>query len=119
MIRVQLALEAPKHVVGIHFAGRLEIVGGVKLDAFAQMECVAQAVFADVPGFGQCRNHFGGARLEVRQPVEERLGCGVGGDCSRVQGRVEAFRTVFGTHHQGLGRDANSDTQQRGRNGRT
>ncbi len=119
VIRVQLTLEAPDHVVGIHVAGRLEVFGGVELDAFAQVERVRQAVLTDVPGFGQCRNHIGGAGLEVRQAIEDGFGHGVGCDCSRVLDHVEAFGTGFGANHQGFGRDANSDTQQRGRDGRT
>ena len=57
MVRVQLTLEAPDHVIGIHVAGRFEVFGGVKLDAFAQMERVGQAVIADVPRLGQRRDH--------------------------------------------------------------
>ncbi|MNS24935.1 hypothetical protein D3C72_568160 [compost metagenome] len=119
MIRVQLTLEAPDHVVGIHVAGRLEVFGGVELDAFTQMERVAQAVFADVPGVGQCRNHVGGTGLEVRQAIEDGFGHGIGGDCSGVLDHVEAFRAGFGANHQGLGRNADSDTEQSSRDGRT
>ncbi|MCY1373058.1 hypothetical protein D9M69_603080 [compost metagenome] len=119
MIRVQLTLEAPDHVVGIHVAGRLEVIGGVELDAFTQMERVGQAVFADVPGVGQCRNHVGGAGLEVCQAIEDGFGHGIGGDCSRVLDHVEAFGAGFRANHQGLGRNTDSDTEQRGRDGRT
>ncbi|MNM47379.1 hypothetical protein D3C81_583430 [compost metagenome] len=119
MIRVQLTLEAPDHVVGIHVAGRLEVFGGVELDAFTQMERVAQAVFADVPGLGQCRNHVGGAGLEVRQAIEDGFGHRIGCDCSRVLDHVEAFGAVFGADHKRLGRYTHRDTQQGSRDGRT
>src|SRR3546814_9180966 len=41
MIRVQLALETPDHVVGIHVAGRLEIIGGEIGRASCRERCVS------------------------------------------------------------------------------
>lgn len=113
----QLTLETPDHIVGVHVAGRLEVIGGVELDALAQMEGVGQAILTDVPGFGQGRNHFGGAGLEVGQAVENGFRRSIGGDCSRVLDNVEAFRAGFCANHQGFGRGANGDTQQRGGDG--
>ena len=118
VFRVQLALEAPKHVVGVQVARGFEVVGGVELDVVTQVEGVGQAVGADLREvFGQRRDHFGGAGLEVHQAVEHSFGGGVGGDGRGVQDRIETFRTGFGADHQRFGRNANRHAQQRSGNG--
>ncbi|MNZ33989.1 hypothetical protein D3C78_513590 [compost metagenome] len=114
VVRVQLASETPQHVVGIHLAGRREVVGGVELHPFAQMEGVGQAVVADLPAFGQGRLDGSGAGLEVDQAVEHGFGRCVGGYRGGVLDDIEAFRAGLGTHHQRLGREARRSTQQDG-----
>ncbi|MNZ63699.1 hypothetical protein D3C78_818530 [compost metagenome] len=102
MLRVELALEAPQHVIGIEFAGRLEVVGTVKLHALAQVEGVAQAIGADFPAFRQRRHHLRAAGGELHQAFEQRLRRGVGGGRGGVLDDVETFRTGLGADHQGL-----------------
>ncbi|MNW68204.1 hypothetical protein D3C74_469190 [compost metagenome] len=89
----------------------------MELDTVTQVEGVRQAIVTDVPGFGQGRNHFGGAGLEIGQAIENGFRHGVSDDCSRVLDHVEAFRAGFCANHQGFGRGANGDTQQRGGDG--
>ncbi len=104
VVRVQLALEAPKHVVGIHVARGFEVVGGVELDVVTQVERVGQAIGADFwQGFGQRGDHFGGAGLEVHQAVEHGFGSGVSRHGGGVQDRVKTFRAGFGADHQRFG----------------
>ncbi|MNO49877.1 hypothetical protein D3C76_402380 [compost metagenome] len=44
VLRVELAAQAPQHVIGIEVAGRGEVVGGVELHPLAQVEGVGQAI---------------------------------------------------------------------------
>ena len=119
MLRVKLAVEAPKHVIGIEVACGFEVRGGVELYAFAQVEGVGQPVRADVPAFGQRWLDIGGTGLEVDQAIEERLGRGVGGDRGGVLDDVEAFRARLGAHHQRLGRELGRGAEKDGRQGGT
>ncbi len=112
VFRVQLTLKTPEHIVGVHVAGRFEVVGGVKLDAFTQVEGVGQAVFADLPGVSQGGNHFSGARFEICQAVEHGFSHGIGGDRSRVLHHVEAFRAGFSADHQGFCRNTDGNAEQ-------
>ena len=66
-----LPLEAEDHVVGVEVAARGEVLGGVELDALAQLEGVFQAAIGHAPGFGQSRPNLGGATLELDQPVKQ------------------------------------------------
>ncbi|MCY1365606.1 hypothetical protein D9M69_524600 [compost metagenome] len=102
VLRVELALEAPEHVVGVERAGGLEVVGAVELHALAQGEGVLQAVVTDRPAFRQRRHHAGAAGGELYQALEHRLGRGVGGGGGGVLGDVEPFRAGLGADHQRL-----------------
>ena len=96
VFRVQLALEAPKHVVGVQVARGFEIVGGVELDVVTQVEGVGQAIGADFrQGLGQRRDHFGGADFKFNQAVIKRYGRGVIGGTGGKQLRVKPFRRSF------------------------
>ncbi len=112
VFRVQLTLKTPEHIVGIHVAGRFEVVGGVELDAFAQVESVGQTVFADVPGFSQRWNNFRGAGFEICQAIEYGFSHGVGRHGCCVLHHVEAFGAGFGAEHRGVCRNTDGDAEQ-------
>ena len=103
VLRVQLTLEAPQHVIGVHLTRGLEIIGGLELHAVAQVEGVAEAVRADVPAFGQARCGIAGAGFERYQTVENSFRRGVGRDGRRVLHNIETFRAGLGADHQGFG----------------
>ncbi|MNP15744.1 hypothetical protein D3C76_1081140 [compost metagenome] len=44
VVRVELAIEAPQHVIGVEVTSWLEVVGGVELHPLTQMEGVGQTV---------------------------------------------------------------------------
>ena len=66
-------------VVGVHLARRGEIVGGLELDARAQVEGDLGAVLGDVPALGEARLGLGRALLELDQPVVDGARRGVEG----------------------------------------
>ncbi len=103
MILVEHAFEGEQHVVGIEFAGRLEVVGAVELHTLAQVEGVGLAVVADVPAFRQGRDCPGAAALELDEAVEQgdrgRVVVGAGG----VLGGIEAGRAALRAEHQVAG----------------
>ena len=72
MVLLPHALEAEDHVVGVEVARRREALGGLELDARAQMEGVLEPVVRDVPALGEHRAEVGGAVLELDQPVVDR-----------------------------------------------
>ncbi len=74
VILVNHAIKGEQHVVGVELTSRLEVRGGVELDAFTQVEGVGQAVIGDVPLGRQPRNYGGAAALELGQTVEHGLG---------------------------------------------
>ena len=74
VLRIEHALEAEQHVVGVEFAAWLEVVGAVEFHALAQAEGVDEAVSGDVPAFRQGRDHRGAARSERGQRVVQRMG---------------------------------------------
>ncbi|MDT4836433.1 hypothetical protein FQZ97_701310 [compost metagenome] len=102
VVRVELALEAPEHIVGSELAAGREPGGGVELHALAQLEFVDQAVVADVPAFRQARSQPGTAGGEVHQAVEDGFGGGIGRSGGGVLDDIEAFGAGFGADHQGL-----------------
>ncbi|MCY1451419.1 hypothetical protein D9M71_682860 [compost metagenome] len=109
--RVELAAQAPQHVVGVEVAGRLEVLGGVELHALAQVEGVGQAIWRNVPAVGQGRLDVGGTGLEVDQAVEQRFGGGIESYPSGVLDNIEPFRAGFGAHHQRFGRQLRGTAQ--------
>ena len=112
VIRVQLALKAPEHIIGIEGAGRFEIVGAVELHAGAQVEGVFESVGADVPAFGQGRFYIGGSGGEVDQAVEHGFRRGVGRHGSGVLNDIKPFRAGFGADHQVFRRNTDRCTEQ-------
>ncbi len=112
VLRVQLTLKTPEHVIGVHVTGRFEVIGGVEFDAFTQVEGVRQAVVADLPGLSQRRDHFRGAGFEIREAVEHGFSHGIGRYCCRVLHHVEAFGAGFGADHQGFCRNTDGDAEQ-------
>ncbi|MNP11692.1 hypothetical protein D3C76_1038920 [compost metagenome] len=102
MRRVELALEAPQHVVGVEFAARGEPAGRVEFHAPAQVEGVGQAVGADLPALRQCRDYVRAAGGELHQAFEHGFRHGVGGGGGGVLDDVETFRAGLGAHHQAL-----------------
>ncbi|MCY1424326.1 hypothetical protein D9M71_400650 [compost metagenome] len=102
MCGVELALEAPEHVVGIELAAGGEPGRAVEADALAQLELVDQAVGADGPALGEARLQAGAAGSELHQAVEDGFGRGIGGGRGGVLDDVEAFRAGFGADHQCL-----------------
>ena len=83
----ELAVEGEDHVVGVEIAGRGEEVGGLELDARAQLEGVYQAVVGDVPAFGEARLKLGAAVLELDQAVVDRARRGVEGGAGGIERR--------------------------------
>ena len=49
VIRVVLALEAVKHIIGVEIARRREVLGGVEFDAPAQEEGMEQPILRCLP----------------------------------------------------------------------
>ncbi|MCY1438740.1 hypothetical protein D9M71_549520 [compost metagenome] len=99
MGRVEHALEAEQHVVGIQLAAWLEVGGAVKLDVIAQGEVIHQAVGRYRPAGRQARYHLALRRVELHQAVHQHVGRGVGGGQRVVLHHVEALWA-------GLGADA-------------
>ncbi len=95
MILVEHAFEGEQHVVGIEFAGRLEVVGTVELHALAQVEGIGLAVVADVPAFREAGKDLGAAALELGQAVEDGFRRGVEIGTGGVLGGIEAGRAAF------------------------
>lgn len=118
MLGVQLALEAPDHVIGIHFAGGLEVVGGVEFDALSQFESVRQTVGADLPAFSQARYGISGAWGESYQAFKNGFGRGICRDGGRVLHDIETFRARLGADHQRFGRNGCGGAEQRNGNRR-
>jgi len=100
MRRVELALEAPQHVVGVEGAAWREFLVGVELHSLAQGEGIAQAVIADLPALRQRRDYFGAPGGEGHQTLEQGFRRGVGGGGSGVLDDIEPFRAGFAADHQ-------------------
>jgi hypothetical protein len=100
MRRVELALEAPQHVVGVEGAAWGEILVGVEFHPLAQGEGVAQAVIADFPALRQRRDDVGAAGGEGHQAFEQGFRCGVSGGGGGVLDDIETFRAGFAADHQ-------------------
>ncbi|MNG88577.1 hypothetical protein D3C79_474220 [compost metagenome] len=100
MVLVAHAVEGEQHVVGVEGAAWGEVVGGVELDAFAQVEGVGLAVVRHFPFGRQARDDGGATALELGQPVEHGLGRGVEVGSCRVLPWVESGRAAFGAEHQ-------------------
>ncbi|MCY1289593.1 hypothetical protein D9M70_386900 [compost metagenome] len=100
VLLVEHALEGEQHVVGVEFAGRLEVLGGVELHALAQVEGVVEAVGGNLPLLGQARDHGGAATLELGQAVEDGFRGSVEIGAGGVLARVEACGTAFGAEDQ-------------------
>ncbi|ELS26429.1 hypothetical protein ppKF707_2934 [Metapseudomonas furukawaii] len=111
VLLVEHALEGEDHVIGIEVAARLEVRGGVELHAGAQVEDVALAVLADVPGAGQGGFHLGAAAFELGQPVEEGFRGGVEIGAGGVLARVEAGGAALGAEDQIVGGDADAGAE--------
>ncbi|MCY1535890.1 hypothetical protein D9M68_713150 [compost metagenome] len=103
VLRIELALETPQHIVGVEVAARGEPGGAVKLYALAQIQGVVQAIGGYLPAFGQAWNQRGTARGEIHQALEQGLRRGVGGGGGGVLDDVEAFRTRLGADHKVVG----------------
>ncbi|MNQ84289.1 hypothetical protein D3C85_994130 [compost metagenome] len=102
VVWVELALEAPEHVVGIELAAWGEPGRGVEIHALAQLQFIDQAVVADAPAFRQARPQAGAAGGELHQAVKDGFGGGIGRGSGRVLDDIEAFGAGFGADHQGL-----------------
>ncbi|MCY1520726.1 hypothetical protein D9M68_555130 [compost metagenome] len=100
VVLVEHALEGEEHVVGVEVAGRLEVIGGVELDALAQVEGVGEAIGGNVPLLGKARDHCGAAALELGQAVEDGFGGGVEIGAGGVLARIETGGAAFGAEHQ-------------------
>ncbi len=104
VIRVELTLEAPQHIVGVEGASRGERRVAVEFHPLAQVEGVAQTVVADAPALRQRGNDLGAAGSEGHQALEQGLCAGVGGGRRGVLDDIETFRARFGAHHQAVSR---------------
>ncbi|SVJ69383.1 Uncharacterised protein [Klebsiella pneumoniae] len=113
MILVEHAFEGEQHVVGIEFAGRLEVVGTVELHALAQVEGIGLAVVADVPAFREAGKDLGAAALELGQAVEDGFRRGVEIGTGGVLGGIEAGRAAFRAEDQVAGEGLGSGGDQR------
>ena len=105
MGRVEHALEAEQHVVGIQFATWLEVGRAVELHVIAQGEVIHQAVGRYRPAGRQARHHLALRRVELHQTVHQHVSRGVGGGQRVVLHHVEAFGAGFAANAQrrGLG----------------
>ena len=112
VIRVQLALKTPDHVIGVQGSGRFEIISGVKLYVGTQVKCVFKPVRADVPALGQGGLHIRGAGGKVDQAVEYGLGRSIGSHGGGELDDVEPFRAGFSADHQGFRADTHSGAEQ-------
>ncbi len=99
-VLVDHAIEREQHVIGIEFTGRLEVGRGVKLDAFAKVEGVRQAIIRNVPLGCQAGHHGGAAAFKLAQAVENGLCCGVEVSTCGVLTRIESGRAALGAEHQ-------------------
>jgi hypothetical protein len=99
-VLVEHAVEGEQYVVGVEGAGRLEVVGGVELDPFAQMEDIGQSIRGHVPAGRQAGDDRGAAAFELAQAVEESLCRGIEVGSGGVLTRVETRWTAFGTKNQ-------------------
>ncbi|MCY1458821.1 hypothetical protein D9M71_762360 [compost metagenome] len=77
--RVNHALEAEQHVVGVQAAAWLEVTSAVKLDLRAQLEFVDQAVWRNCPALGQAGYDLALDGIEFDQAVHQDISRGVGG----------------------------------------
>ena len=118
VIRVQLALKTPDHVIGVQGSGRFEIISGVKLYVGTQVKCVFKPVRADVPALGQGGLHIRGAGGKVDQAVEYGLGRSIGSHGGGELDDVEPFRAGFSADHQVFRAHTDSGAEQcRGQGG--
>ncbi|MNZ78904.1 hypothetical protein D3C78_974970 [compost metagenome] len=117
--RVEHALEAEQHVVGVQRATGAEIVGAVELHALAQLEIVGQAVRGDRPALRQSRHHLAARGVELDQAVHQHVGGGIGGGQRVVLHHVETFGTGLGAHAQGGGGAGQGRGEQQGEEGET
>ena len=69
VVLLPLTLEHEHDVVGVHVAGRLEVLVGMPLGVLAEMEGVDRAVGRDVPLLGEAGDDLGAAALEVDDVV--------------------------------------------------
>lgn len=99
--RIEHALEAEHHVVGVERTARLEVGGAVEVHALAQVEAIAQAVVGHRPALGQRGHHRPLAGVELDQAIHQHIGRGVGGGQRVVLDHVEALGAGLGTHTQG------------------
>ncbi|MCY1524490.1 hypothetical protein D9M68_594250 [compost metagenome] len=97
--RIEHALEAEDHVLGVQRTARLEVVGGMEGHVLAQLEAVAEAVGRDIPALGQARHQLPALGVELHQAVHQHIGRGIGGGQGVVLHHVEALGA-------GLGADA-------------
>ncbi|MCY1431779.1 hypothetical protein D9M71_477560 [compost metagenome] len=102
MLPVEHSIEGEQHVVGVHLTAGGELLVAVKLDPFAQVEGVGQAVIGHLPAFCQGRFDRSGAAFEFDQTVVDRLGGVVVGGAG-VLGGVETTGAALGAEHQVLG----------------
>ena len=99
--RIEHALEAEHHVVGVERTARLEVGGAVEVHTLAQVEAIAQAVVGHRPALGQRGHHRPLAGVELDQAIHQHIGRGVGGGQRVVLDHVEALGAGFGAHAQG------------------
>ncbi|MNO84051.1 hypothetical protein D3C76_753810 [compost metagenome] len=98
--RVEHALEAEQHIVGVQRAGRFEVGSGVKLHVIAQLEIVDQAVGRHRPARRQAGHYLALGRIELHQAVHQHVGRGVGGGQRVVLDHVETFGAGFAANTQ-------------------
>ena len=96
------AVEGGDHVIRIEIARRLERLVAVEFDVLAQVENVGEPVVRHFPFLGQRRDDRGRPRLELDQPVEDRIG-GVEAGAGGVDLRIEVLRASLGAVDKGLG----------------
>jgi hypothetical protein len=108
------------YVVRVEVAARGEVLGGVELDALAQVEGVFQAVLGDVPGLGQRRADGCRAGRELGQLVEDLPRGGIEGGARGIERGVEALRAALRAVDQGLGlnRAGQADDEAQAQRGR-
>src|SRR3546814_8001208 len=101
MVLVPLAHEGEHHVVRVEVAARREGLGGLPLNALAQVEGIFQAVVGNLTRIVKGRLDVGGAGRELEQPVVDMARRGVEGGDGSGKLRIESLRSALRAEETG------------------